>query len=150
LPPLPLPAWTVMVAGVAPLAWAALAELVALLPPPEPACTVTGLPAAVTVGEATRASAVSVAEFTGAGAAEDDWAAAWTSGAGEPPARTVTGMAAAAAAALALLGADAPSAGFDAPSAGLEASPAAAVGLPPSATSVIVPGAAGADAYGSR
>ena len=147
---LPLPATTVTAAAVAPLAWAELAEFVALLPPPEPACTVTGLPAGVTVVEAMRASAVSLPESTGGGAADDDCAAAWTPGAGEPPALTVTG---AGAAALAPLDADAPSAGFEAPSAGFEASPtdseaslAVVVGLPPSAISVIVPGAAGAEA----
>jgi hypothetical protein len=131
---LPLPASTVTAAGAAPFALA-LVELVPL-PPPEPACTVTAFPAGVTVGEATRASAVSFAESTG-GAADDDVAAASTPGAGAPPALTVTGAGAAAALAV-------PLASMNDGTVEFEALPAPAVGLTPSAISVIVPGAAGA------
>lgn len=132
---LPLPASTVTAAGAAPFA-RALVELVPL-PPPEPACTVTAFPAGVTVGEATRASAVSFAESTGGGAADDDVAAASTPGAGAPPALTVIGAGPAAALAVPLASMNDGAVEFEAPSAD-------AVGLTPAAISVIVPGAAGA------
>ena len=103
-------------------------------PPPEPACTVTAFPAGVTVGEATRASAVNFAESTG-GAADDDVAAASTPGAGAPPALTVTAAGAAAALAVPLASMNDAKVEFETPSA-------AAVGLTPSAISVIAPGAA--------
>lgn len=151
LPPLPLPAapaTTVIAAAAAPLFAVELA--VPLLPPPEPARTVTAFPAAVTVGDATRASAVNLAESTGGGAADDDFAAASTPGAGAPPALTV--IAAGAAAALAPLGADNTAVDVELPpwttsvivpsaaeAVDFTASTAAAVEFPPTTTSVIVP-----------
>lgn len=130
---LPLPAKTVTAAGAAPFA-RALVELVPF-PPPDPACIVTGFPAGVTVGEATRASAVNFEESTEE-EADDDVSPASAPGAGAPPALTVTGAGAAAALAVPLASMKDGTVEFETP-------PGAAVGLLPSAISVIVPGAAG-------